>query len=119
MADPWFGGAQSLLPNGTNCSVIIGPFLDETDGKTPLTSLTIAPADVMLSLNNGAPHSLTPDGEANDAWHVGNGFYRIDIVAADNTGAQNGQEEILKVMVNKTGALPYSKDFRIRAQAPA
>lgn len=119
MADPWYGGAQSSLANGVNCSVIIGPFLDATDGKTPLTALTIAPADVMLSLNNGTPHSLTPDGEANNAWHVGNGFYRIDIVAADNLGVQNGQEEILKVMVNKTGALPVWKDFRIRAMSPA
>jgi hypothetical protein len=120
MADPWFGGAQSFLPNGsTDVSVVIGPFLSATDGKTPVTGLTIAPADVKLSKNNGTIFSLTADPEANNAWDLGNGYYRIDIIAADHQGVQNGQEEILKVMVNKTGALPYFKDFKIRPITPA
>lgn len=119
MADPWYSGAQSSLPNGENCSVLIGPFISDTDAKTPVTDLIIDSTNVKVCMNNRQPHALTPDGEANPAWHQSNGFYILDIVAADNTGLQNGQEETLKVMVNVAGALPYVKDFRVRAFSPA
>ena len=42
-----------LLRQSTAASVKIGPFVDDADGKTPETSLSIAQPEVRLSKNGG------------------------------------------------------------------
>ena len=43
-----------FLKQSTSVDVKIGPFLDETDGKTAETALTITQPDIRLAKNGGA-----------------------------------------------------------------
>lgn len=93
------------LKQSTAVTIKIGPFLDDTDGKTAETGLSIATADVRLSKNggaNGAKNSTTATS------HNELGYYNVHLSATDtNTlGA-------LKVMVSKEGALPVWADFMV------
>ena len=42
------------IKQSTASTVKLGPFLDDTDGKTAETGLTISQADIRLSKNGGA-----------------------------------------------------------------
>jgi len=63
-------------------TVIIGPFIDETDGITPLTGLTIAQADVRLSKNGG---TFAQKGNATSCTHTENGFYSCPLSTGDRS----------------------------------
>lgn len=70
---------QSFLRQSTASQVrIVGPFLDDTDGKTPETGLTIAGSDVNLMKDGGSsgPSSAT-------VAHESNGCYAITFSATD------------------------------------
>ena len=42
-----------MLKQSTAATIKFGPFVDDTDGKTAETGLTIAQADIRLSKNGG------------------------------------------------------------------
>ena len=44
---------RGYLKQSTSVTIMLGPFVDEDDGKTAETGLTIAQADVRLSKNGG------------------------------------------------------------------
>jgi len=44
---------MNILKQSTAATIKLGPFIDDTDGKTAETALTIAQADVRLSKNGG------------------------------------------------------------------
>ena len=61
-----------LIKQSTAVTLLIGPFLDDTDGKTAETGLTIAQADVRLS-KNGA--NMAQKNEATSCTHDELGMY--------------------------------------------
>jgi len=96
-------------------SVKIGPFLSVTDGKTPMTTLTINRADVRLSKDNGAflqkheSTAATADGTT--------GWYDVELDGTDLSygGYFYGQ---LLIAVNMEGALPVWRKFAVEVPAP-
>jgi hypothetical protein len=78
--------------------VLLGPFLDDTDGKTAETALTIANTDIKLWKRGGTTESSKNSGGAT---HIASGRYHatLDATDTDTTG-----ELIINVAV--AGALP-------------
>lgn len=80
----------------------IGPFVDDTDGKTAETALTIANTDIKLVINGAASANKNSGGGT----HRVNGMYGITFDATDT--ATLGEIEVSCVMA---GALPVFKTF--------
>jgi hypothetical protein len=93
------------LKQSTAATVKLGPFVDDTDGKTAETALTISQADIRLSKNGGA---FAQTNNATGATHDENGYYGIPLDTTDT-----GTLGRLRVAVNETGALPVWQDFMI------
>lgn len=97
-----FGGC---LRQSTAVDVLIGPFLDDTDGKTAETGLTISQADVKLSKNGQA---LAQKNDDTAASHDANGYYNCPLNTTDtNTLGQ------LTVVCHPSGALATRIDFQV------
>ena len=94
-----------LLKKDTAVDVVVGVFVDETDGKTPETALTLSQADCQLSKNAGA---VAQKNSATAASHLGGGHYKVPLSATDtNTLGQ------LRLYINESGALPVWEDFTV------
>jgi len=83
----------------------LGPFVDQTDGFTAETGLTLAQADIRLSKNEGA---FAQKNEATSCTHLENGYYKCPLDATDT-----GTAGILLVAVNESGALPVWKECTV------
>ncbi len=94
-----------FLEQSTATTFKAGPFLDDTDGKTAETALTISQADIRLSKNGG---DFAQTADVSGAVHDEFGWYDVPIHATDvnNTGR-------LKVSIQKSGALPVWHDFMV------
>lgn len=102
-----FGG---ILRQSTAVDVLIGPFVDATDGFTAETGLTIARADVKLSKNG---QTLTQKADVTAAAHDAGGNHNCELDATDtNTVGQ------LSLVVHVSGARPFRMDFQVIAQVP-
>jgi hypothetical protein len=93
------------LKQSTAVTLKIGPFLDETDGKTAETGLTIAQADVRLS-KNGA--NIAQKNEATTCTHDELGIYGCPIDTTDT--ATLGR---LQLFIHESGALPVWHEFMV------
>lgn len=71
-----------FLKSNTSKALAVGPFVAESDGKTLVSSLTIAAADVKISKDGAAFVSATSGGSFAAAY-LANGFYSITLNAAD------------------------------------
>ncbi len=80
----------------------IGPFVDDTDGKTAETGLTIAATDIKLMINGAASVNKNSGGGT----HRVNGHYSVTFNATDT--ATVGE---MTVSVVVAGALPYWDKF--------
>lgn len=98
------------LKQSTAATVKLGPFLDDTDGKTAETALTIKKADVRLSKNGGDMAAAHADQGASDAGaaHDELGYYDISLDTTDTDTLGR-----LKIMVHESGALPVWQDFQV------
>lgn len=100
---------MNYLKQSTAHTFRLGPFLDETDGKTAETALTIGDTDTFLSKAGGAyaakndTTDLTGTGEAR-------GYYTCVLNTTDTETAGS-----LRVHVRVAGALPVWKDFQVVA----
>ena len=94
-----------FIKQSTAATIKIGPFLDDTDGKTAETALTIAQADIRLS-KNGAAFAQT--NNVAGATHDENGYYGVPLDTTD-TGALGN----LRVTIQEAGALPVWQDFMV------
>ncbi len=102
-----FGG---ILRQSTAVDVLIGPFVDSTDGDTEETGLTISRADVLLSKNGqGAVQKTDVTAAAHDA----DGFYNCELDATDTDTV--GQ---LVLYVHEAGALAVRHDFQVMEEEP-
>jgi hypothetical protein len=94
-----------FLKQSTAYTFRFGPFLDDTDGKTAETGLTISQADVRLSKNGG---NFAQKNESSSSSHDEIGYY---IVVLDTTDTNTVGE--LLVAVHESGALPVFKTFQV------
>lgn len=94
-----------LLKQSTAVTVKIGPFVDEDDGKTAETGLTLTQADIRLSKNGG---NMAQKHEANNATTDELGYYDcpIDTDDTDTLGR-------LQLMVHESGALPVYHEYMV------
>ena len=101
-----------FLRQSTKTSIVLGPFVDETDGKSAETGLSVASIDVDLykfsdTVPQAVTTSITPNasgsdtGSANDMVHVANGYYSLEL-STGNTDTCGP----LKITANISGALP-------------
>jgi len=96
---------MEFLKQSTSVTKKMGPFVDDTDGKTAETALTISQADIRLSKNGGA---FAQKNDANAASHDENGYYGVQLDATD-TGTLGS----LRVAISESGALPVWQDFMV------
>ena len=92
-----------FLKKATNATIVVGPFVDDADGKTAETGLTLTQALTRLSKNGADP---AQKHEAASATHKENGYYAVTLDDTDT-----GTVGRLRVMVLGTGALPVWEDF--------
>ena len=96
---------MNILKQSTAATIKFGPLIDDTDGKTAETGLTIAQADIRLSKNGG---DFAQTNNTAGATHDENGYYDIPLKATDT-----GTLGRLRVAVSKSGALPVWQDFLV------
>ena len=92
-----------FLRQSTAVDVPIGPFVDDGDGFTALTSLTISQADVRLKKNNG---NWAQVNDNTSATHEENGWYEKELDATDTNTVGT-----LVIAVAEGGALPVWHEF--------
>jgi hypothetical protein len=95
----------SWLKQSTSVDVGIGPFLDETDGKTAETALTITQPDIRLKKNGGA---WAQKNASQTLSHEENGWYEVTLDSTDTNTLG-----ILIVAVHESGALPVWKEYMV------
>lgn len=97
------GGVE--LRQSTQVTLKIGPFVSTDDGYTPVTGLTIAQSDVLLSKNGG---TLAQKSNVTSCTHDANGIY--DCVLASTDTDTLG---VLSLFVTVVGALPLRHDYMV------
>ena len=98
---------QRFLKQSTATTVVLGPFVDDTDAKTAETALTISQADIRLSKNGG---TFAQTNNSAGATHMENGYYSVPLDTTDSNTLGH-----LRVAVNESGALPVWADFMVLA----
>jgi len=100
------------LRQSTARTILIGPFLDDTDGKTPETALDVTTIDCDLYKGSTKSDlSLTASGGDNDCVHVANGYYSFEITTGNSDTLANG-----RLSFNVSGAMPFWEDFMVVSQ---
>lgn len=98
-----------VLRKSTAVDVLIGPFVDEDDGKTAENALTLSQGDIKLSKNG---QTLAQKNDSTAAAFDANGYYNCELDTTDtNTLGQ------LTLIVHESGALPIRLDFQVISQA--
>jgi hypothetical protein len=95
----------AYLKQSTAVTLLIGPFVDATDGVTAEDALTISQADVRLSTNGG---NMAQKHDATGCTHDELGYYTCPLDTTDT--ATLG---VLKVMVSEAGALPVWQEYMV------
>ncbi len=89
-------------------AVLLGPFVDETDGKTAETGLTIANTDIRLSKTGGNMAAKNSGGGTHDEA----GWYTATLDATDTNTVGT-----LQISVHVSGALPVWLDVHVLEEA--
>lgn len=100
---------RGRLKQSTAVTIKLGPFVDETDGKTAETALTIAQADVRLSKNGG---NMAQKAETTSCTHDEVGMYDCPIDTTDTNTIG-----LLTVNVHEAGALPVRQEYEVISSA--
>src|SRR6187551_590826 len=98
-----------FLRQSTAVDVPIGPFLDDADGVTALTGLTISQADVRLKKNNGAWAQVNDNTSAT---HEEAGWYEKELDATDTNTVGT-----LMIAIAEAGSLPVWHEFTVVEEA--
>jgi hypothetical protein len=97
------------LRQSTAVDVPVGPFLDETDGKTAETALTITQPDIRLKKNGGA---WAQKSAAQTLTHEEAGWYEVSLSTTDTDTVGH-----LVLAVHESGALPVWREFTVLEEA--
>lgn len=98
------------LRANTAVDVLIGPFVDITDGNTTEDSLTLTQAEIKLSKNGQA---LTQKTDATSAVFDDDGYYNCELDATD-TGTEGN---LVLIVHQSANALPVRHEFNVLAEA--
>lgn len=98
-----------IIRQSTSIDVPIGPFLDDTDGKTAETALTLTQPDVRVKKNGGA---WAQKAAAQTLSHEEAGWYELTLDATDTDTVG-----LLTVAVAESGALPVWEHFQVVEEA--
>lgn len=93
------------LKQSTAVTVKIGPFIDQTDGYSAETALTIAQGDVRLSKNGG---DIAQKSDTGSCTHDEIGVYNCSLNTTDT-----GTLGRLQLWVHESGALPVWHEFMV------
>lgn len=93
------------LRQSTAVDVMLGPFLDSTDGNTIESGLTITQPDIRLSKNGGA---FAQKSAAQTLTHGENGWFPANL-----SGTDTNTLGVLIVAVHESGALPVWREFLV------
>jgi len=93
------------LKQSTAATVKLGPFVDDSDGNTAETGLTISQADIRLSKNGG---NYAQKNESSAASHDELGEYDCDLDATDTNTLGR-----LRIAVHESGSLHVIQDYMI------
>lgn len=96
---------KGILKQSTAVDLPIGPFLDETDGKTAETTLVLTQPDIRLKKNAGG---WAQKNAAQTLSHEENGYYEVNLDATDTDTLG-----MLSLAVDKSGALPVNHDYLV------
>ena len=94
-----------FLKADTEINIQMGPFIDDTDGKTVETGLSITQSDVRIS-KNGAEWIQKDDGDT--AEYEEFGWYQVKLSTTDTNA-----EGRLQVSIQESGALPVFAEFMV------
>src|SRR5262245_23506209 len=94
-----------FLKQSTAVDIPVGPFLDDTDGKTAETGLTLTQPDIRLKKNGG---NWAQKNAAQTLSHEENGNYEVTLDATDTNTLGH-----LRLHVHESGALPVWDDFMV------
>lgn len=98
-----------VLRQSTAVTLMMGPFLDENDGRTVETGLTIAQGSIKLSKNGG---TKAQKNESSSAAHDSDGDYAVDLDATDTNTVGR-----LRVSIDVAGAGPVWDVFDVVEEA--
>jgi hypothetical protein len=96
---------MQFLKQSTAVDVVLGPFVDDTDGKTTEEALTLAQADLQLTKNGG---SAAQKNDATSATHLYGGNYKVPLNTTDTNTLG-----CLTLMCKEAGALPVVAHFQV------
>lgn len=97
-----------ILRQSTSSNVVIGPYVDSTDGVTAETGLTIANTDILLSKNGATQAAKNSGGGTHDS----NGWYAITLDATDTNTVGR-----LQLSSSVAGAVPVFHDYQVVEEA--
>ena len=98
-----------FIKQSTAYTFRFGPFLDDTDGKTAETGLTIEDSHIRVSK---AGANFIDKNETTNAAHDEAGFYVVILDATDTNAVGE-----LQIAVHVSGALPVFKTFQVVEEA--
>lgn len=96
---------MAWLKQSTAVTVKIGPFVDETDGKTAETGLTLTQGDIQLAKNGG---TMGQKNSATAASHDALGVYSCALNTTDTNTLG-----VLDLYVHESGALPVFQQYMV------
>lgn len=96
-----------LKQSTSSQEILLGPFLDETDGITALTSLTINNTDIDIWKTGATAFASKNSGGAT---HISDGMYYATLDATDTNTLGS-----MIVFIKATGALPVRHEFVVLA----
>lgn len=97
--------SQILKQSTASQEILLGPFLDDTDGKTAETGLTIANTDIKLWKTGATTEANKNSGGGT---HIAGGRYYATLDATD-TGTLGPME----INVHVAGALPVRREYLV------
>ena len=95
-----------MLKQSTAVILKLGKFVDDTDGSTAETGLTIIQTHIQISKNGGALTQTSASSPTTT--HDAAGWYQIPLTVSDTDTLGS-----LTVVVDVTGALPVKRDFMV------
>jgi hypothetical protein len=100
---------QFLRQSTASQEVLLGPFVSDTDFKTPQTGLTILNTDILL-WKSGATSEVTKN--SGGATHISSGRYYAVLDATDTNTVG-----MLEINVVESGALPVKSKYYVLTQS--
>ena len=105
----WELDMQFLRQSTASQEVLLGPFVSDTDFKTPQTGLTILNTDILL-WKSGATSEVTKN--SGGATHISSGRYYTVLDATDTNTVG-----MLEINVVESGALPVKSKYYVLTQS--